>query len=91
MRRLFVIAFLALLVLFTSATGYYAVVVFEARRDTPAIVAAALGSNQMTLELEDLTSLQLEILLQVQDPAFFKHRGVDLQTPGAGWTTTPSR
>lgn len=30
---------------------------------------------------------QLEILLKVEDPNFYQHRGVDFTTPGAGWTT----
>lgn len=69
------------------ACVYYAAVVMMARHDTPGIVAEALGSELMVLEVEDLSARQLEILLRVQDPAFFEHKGVDLSTPGAGWTT----
>ena len=70
-----------------GAGVYYLVVVLKARRDMPEIVAAALGSELMVLEVEDLTPRQLEILLKVQDPRFFDHKGIDLRSPGAGWTT----
>jgi len=41
---------------------------------------------------EGVTASQLprkwvDQLLAVEDPAFYTHRGVDLRTPGAGWTT----
>lgn len=35
----------------------------------------------------DLSPRHLEILLKVEDPNFYSHRGVDFKTPGAGWTT----
>lgn len=84
MRRVIALTLVAILVM---TCVYYLVVVLKARRDTPGIVAAALGSKLMVLEVDDLTPRQLEILLKVQDPRFFDHKGVDLHTPGAGWTT----
>jgi membrane carboxypeptidase/penicillin-binding protein len=46
-----------------------------------------LQSEAMVLDLEDVTERQLDILLKVEDPAFYAHNGVDLSTPGAGITT----
>lgn len=84
MRRWVIVS---LLVVIAAPCIYYSAVVVRARRKTPAIVAAALQSEQMALGLEELTPRRLEILLRVQDPRFFEHSGVDLRTPGAGWTT----
>tara|TARA_R110000850_G_scaffold59458_2_gene137322 strand:- start:20 stop:766 length:747 start_codon:yes stop_codon:yes gene_type:complete len=36
---------------------------------------------------EDLGPGHLAVLVQVQDPGFYSHAGVDLETPGAGLTT----
>jgi membrane carboxypeptidase/penicillin-binding protein PbpC len=66
---------------------YLGAQVLDARRRTPLIVAAALGSPGMILEVGDFTPLRLRTLLQVEDPNFFLHHGVDLITPGAGLTT----
>ena len=84
MRRMVILSLLAVVLV---PCVYYTAVVVQARRETPAIVAAALQSERMVLEIEDLTPRQLEILLKVQDPGFYEHKGVDLRTPGAGWTT----
>jgi membrane carboxypeptidase/penicillin-binding protein PbpC len=84
MRRMVI---LSLLVVVAAPCIYYSAVVVNARRATPAIIAAALQAERMVLGLDDLTPRQLEILLTVQDSRFFEHKGVDLRTPGAGWTT----
>lgn len=46
-----------------------------------------LKSAAMRLTTEDMTARQKEILLKVEDPGFYSHKGVDLKTPGAGLTT----
>lgn len=40
-----------------------------------------------TLDISDLSAWQLDALLKIEDPAFYRHKGVDLKTPGAGLTT----
>ncbi len=78
------------LLLLAAAAGFFlwsTYVVIKARREVPALVEKALKSPQATLELEDLTARQIEILLKVEDPNFFNHEGIDLKTPGAGLTT----
>jgi membrane carboxypeptidase/penicillin-binding protein len=77
----------ASILLVGATTVYASVVVYRARRDTPALMAATLRSSEMVLDPEDLTPRQLEILLRVQDPRFFEHNGLDFRTRGAGWTT----
>ena len=71
-----------------AAACYYANEVRVARIATPALVADAwqrAGAPQ--LKLSDLSGERRAILLAVEDPAFVRHRGVDLETPGAGMTT----
>jgi membrane carboxypeptidase/penicillin-binding protein len=41
----------------------------------------------ITLSKEDLSQKQIDWLLQIQDPGFYEHKGIDLSTPGAGLTT----
>jgi membrane peptidoglycan carboxypeptidase len=66
---------------------YYANEVRVARSETPALVAAASSRYGTQLKLADLPAQRLAMLLAVEDPAFMRHQGVDLATPGAGMTT----
>lgn len=66
---------------------YYGYEVIMARINTPFIVNDILSSGQIELPLDALTLERQEILLKVEDPAFYSHHGVDFVTPGAGWTT----
>ncbi|HCJ66499.1 MAG TPA: glycosyl transferase family 51 [Elusimicrobia bacterium] len=68
-------------------SGYYIVIVVKARTETPAIIKKALNKENITLKVENLSQWQLNALLAVEDPNFYKHQGVDLKTPGAGITT----
>ncbi len=75
------------LLLAIGLAGYYANEVRVARNDTPALVQAAWAQFGRQLHYADLSPRQQAILLSIEDPAFFRHRGVDLATPGAGMTT----
>ena len=66
---------------------YYGIEVVVARIKTPQIVREILQSDVIVLRLSDLSPRQIEILLTVEDPQFYHHKGVDLRTPGAGLTT----
>ncbi|AZR73453.1 hypothetical protein BBF96_08695 [Anoxybacter fermentans] len=66
---------------------YYGMIIIEARKQTPEIVRNALNSENIKLDLSDLSKEQIKILLMVEDPNFYNHNGVDLRTPGAGITT----
>ena len=86
--RLFgTVAVLSVGVTVTGVVLYYAYEVREARHNTLSLVAAAYTQFGREMELGDLSVEQQGILLQVEDPAFRDHRGVDLSTPGAGMTT----
>ena len=52
----------------------------DLRRRAVSLIAAGRGPN-------DLTPRKLTQLLRVEDPAFWSHHGVDVQTKGAGLTT----
>lgn len=66
---------------------YFTIVVVRARMETPRIIRTALQASNITLEANDLSEWQLHALLAVEDPNFYKYKGVDLKTPGAGITT----
>ncbi|MBZ5552746.1 MAG: transglycosylase domain-containing protein [Acidobacteriia bacterium] len=66
---------------------YYAVVTVVAYEVTPQLYADYVASHRMPLRLESLPPRDVEILLAVEDPNFMNHHGIDLSTPGAGYTT----
>jgi len=78
---------MAVVIILGSILIYYTVVTVHARLNTKKIVTSILDSGAIRLRLSDLTPRQLSILLLVEDPEFFHHKGVDLKTPGAGLTT----
>lgn len=76
---------LSLLIIFVAVTGYYTVEVLVARANTQAIVDGYM--NHIDITINQLSEKQVDILLAVEDPNFYLHKGVDFTTPGAGWTT----
>jgi membrane carboxypeptidase/penicillin-binding protein PbpC len=76
-----------LLVVILVVTLYYLNEIRVARNDTRSLFAAALNHHGATLRLSDLSPERRSMLLAVEDPAFTRHHGVDLATPGAGMTT----
>jgi membrane carboxypeptidase/penicillin-binding protein len=83
-KRLFVIILGSVL---GAVLVYYAAEIIIARIKAPRITTGILQSDGIRLQFSDLSTRRLEILLSVEDPDFFNHRGVDLKTPGAGLTT----
>jgi membrane carboxypeptidase/penicillin-binding protein len=75
------------LLLVAPALGYYVNEIRIARKDTPALIAEAWQRYGKRLTLSNLSPDRRRVLLAVEDPAFFRHHGVDLYTPGAGMTT----
>lgn len=70
--------------------GYFVWTVSSAKKQTPALVAAALAdaaSRGSSLTVQDLGNERESLLLAIEDPKFRSHHGVDFATPGAGWTT----
>jgi membrane carboxypeptidase/penicillin-binding protein len=56
----------------------------RARQATPQVLAAAA---QGELSIEDIPRRRLAMLLKVENPGFYSHRGVDFSTRGAGMTS----
>ena len=57
---------------------------WRADRRTPAVLATAADGE---LDLGDLPKRRLDMLVRIEDPGFYSHRGVDFATPGAGMTS----
>jgi membrane carboxypeptidase/penicillin-binding protein len=81
-KTLLVIAVLMVLIL-----GYYGFEIVKAHLDTPGIKAKFLDKSSLTLSADELSPWQKEIIIKVQDPNFYNHKGVEFSTPGSGWTT----
>ncbi|HUF88548.1 MAG TPA: transglycosylase domain-containing protein [Gemmatimonadota bacterium] len=54
---------------------------------TPGIVRAAEAGIAAPFDPTELRAGWISDLLAIEDPAFFSHHGIDLWTPGGGWTT----
>ncbi|MDQ3478947.1 MAG: transglycosylase domain-containing protein [Pseudomonadota bacterium] len=74
----------AALGLFAALAAYELFALHRAGQATPQVLAAAA---QGELTLEDLPPRRVDMLLRVEDPGFYRHRGVDFSTPGAGMTS----
>lgn len=67
--------------------AYFSVVAVKAYFDSQSIITKIYSSNKLSIKLEDLPEQYREALLKVEDPNFYEHNGIDLKTPGAGYTT----
>ncbi|MES9950561.1 MAG: transglycosylase domain-containing protein [Candidatus Thiodiazotropha sp.] len=68
-------------------TLYYAWAIHDARIHTQSYVADAYSKWGSSIDVSIVGSERIGLLLAVEDPTFYTHRGVDLDTPGAGMTT----
>lgn len=84
MRRTVKVAIGVVLVAVAGLAIYEAAAIARARARTPAVIARA---REGELPLSALSRQRREALLAVDDPGFFRHRGVDFETPGQGRTT----
>jgi membrane peptidoglycan carboxypeptidase len=88
--------FFLLLIIF-CVSAYYVYSIQAARKYTREIISLDIEKSQwrhpngiikkFDLLSHDLSKRQTEILIKVQDPGFYNHKGIDLSTPGAGLTT----
>jgi membrane carboxypeptidase/penicillin-binding protein len=78
------IALTAVAVLLAGLVAYEGYALFRAKQRTPEVLARAAEGE---LSYDDLPARRREMLLKVDDPGFFQHRGVDFSTPGQGMTT----
>lgn len=74
-----------LAVLLALPEVYAAVVMLWAYWKTPGIVEAE--KSRLKVRFKSLPPERQRALLQIEDPAFYTHNGIDLHTPGAGYTT----
>jgi len=87
----------AMMVFVMAVFIYYTIIILKARDYIRNVISKDLqkkswrkphGTIQpLSLESSDFTLRQIDILLTVQEPGFYKHQGIDLSTPGAGITT----
>jgi hypothetical protein len=77
--------FLIFILIFLCA--FFVTAVIRSRSYTRKVIVPALKNRHYALGLEEISLWQKEVLLKVEDPAFYRHKGVDLRTPGAGLTT----
>lgn len=83
-RPVLISGFVAALVF--GLIAYEAFAVLRAQARTPEVLQQAWAQAGPPLSRE-LPVSWLEALMRVEDPGFRRHRGVDFQTPGQGWTT----
>ena len=67
---------LLILLIVIAPLFYYTITTFNARRNTTRIVQDTLNSDKIKLKLNDLNEEQKNILLLVEDPNFYKPKGL---------------
>ncbi|WP_394174486.1 biosynthetic peptidoglycan transglycosylase [Thalassotalea litorea] len=79
--------FLCTLLFILLLSAYQSAMVLNAYVKTQQLKQHWLSDNVITIEFQDVPAERINMLLTVEDPGFFEHNGVDLDTPGAGFTT----
>lgn len=84
-------------VIIFGVSAYYVHSIQKAQKYTREIISLDIDKSQwrhpngiikkFDIYSHDLSKRQTEILIKVQDPGFYNHKGIDLSTPGAGLTT----
>ena len=78
------LAGIAIAIVIAAFVAFEAYAVWRAQQRTPAVLAEM---SRGRLDPSDLPKRRFDMLLKVEDPNFYHHRGVDFRTPGAGMTT----
>lgn len=71
---------------FLGVCVWEAYALWNADAKTPEILAE-WRAKPAPLKLQTLSADQKQILLKVEDPAFYDHKGIDFTSPGQGMTT----
>jgi len=87
MRKIFLISASLALLAVTAALGYGAKGWYDAGQDAEGLKAHAQAAIAAGRGAKSLQPERLRLLLQIQDPGFYDHSGIDFLTPGAGLTT----
>ncbi|NIA70059.1 transglycosylase domain-containing protein [Pelagibius litoralis] len=85
-RRTLKYALATALLALSGLVVWEAYAVWKAETRTEAILSAWLAKPR-PLALAALSPAQKDILLKVEDPGFYDHKGIDLASPGQGMTT----
>ena len=75
------LSFVALLCLYEASA------VIAAQNKTSEVRSNYLGKEALDITLQNIPSNRVEMMLKVEDPNFYSHKGIDYSTPGAGLTT----
>jgi membrane peptidoglycan carboxypeptidase len=86
-RKILKYAVTAAMISLLMVVTRYSWVLYSARTYTTETILPRQKEVHYPIHPHSLNSRQLEILLKVEDPRFFEHKGVDFSTPGAGITT----
>jgi membrane peptidoglycan carboxypeptidase len=78
---------IGLVLLVAGTVLYYWNEVRISQVQTTALVEAAFNQHGRIVTVKEMSPQRIATLLRIEDPAFMRHRGVDLTTPGAGMTT----
>ncbi|TLU66168.1 glycosyl transferase family 51 [Thalassotalea litorea] len=82
-KQLFIMTIFLVLML----SAYEGAMVLKAYMNTQDVKKHWLNEQVITIKFDDVPAERINMLLSVEDPSFFDHNGVDLNTPGAGLTT----
>jgi len=84
MRRALKVIGITLAILIGALIAYETYAVVRAKSRTPAVLAEAAKGE---LKLSDLPPRRIAMIVQVEDPGFYRHHGFDYSTPGASMTS----
>lgn len=84
MRRALKALAIAVAVVLVGLIAFEGFAIWRAKQRTPAVLAVAAKGE---LSLDEVGQRRLDMLVRVEDPGFYSHRGVDFSTPGAGMTS----
>ena len=85
-RRWLKRALALLIVAIVGIVAWEGFAVWRAEARTAATLKTWMGKPQ-SLALSALTPERKDILLRIEDPAFYSHKGIDISSPGQGMTT----
>ena len=83
-RRIGRVLGFAVLGVLAALAAYELFALYRAWQATPQVLAAAA---QGEIKIGDVDRRRLAMLVKVEDPGFYRHRGIDFSTPGAGMTS----
>ena len=87
MRTFLKFSFCLIFAVFSAVLAYAGNGYYDGSKDAIALKKRASGLISQNRGSAVLGSERVSILLQVQDPLFYHHQGVDLKTAGTGLTT----